>query len=297
MFSRLSLSLFFLYPFCIHTHILFSDTTVTHSKTNRNKQNKAITMQYYTLLSILAGAAAVSAGGLTDELLGSSLTGTATGSGSAEAKGALSGLPTDDLLQGGLTGAKAKDPVSDAADASSSDDSSDDASEAAPSKAASKGPLGILDSLGMKQLYKPSGYPYEDPVTTTSAYYDPPTPTFVTRTVTEHHIPTATIRPAPTTTVIGTPANIHNQTSGSAVDSCSEGTATSCCDTKAASDGLLSNILGGSCALSNLNIPVLAVGGLSGSQCNNGNTFCCPVTQNVSYLPLIDVPVQFLTCM
>ena len=65
----------------------------------------------------------------------------------------------------------------------------------------------------------------------------------------------------------------------SGVESCSKGTKTSCCDTSAASDGLLSNVLGGSCALSNFNIPVIA-GGVSGSQCNNGNTFCCPVNQD-----------------
>lgn len=214
-------------------------------------------MQYYTLLSVLAGAAAVSAG-ITDELLGSSLTGSAAGDADAQAKGGLSGLPTDDLLASEPESFTKKD-----SEASASDEEKE-----APSKG------GFLDSLGLKQMLKPTGYPYEDPAKTTYYSVKPtPTPTFITRTVTkEHEIPTVT----------AIPSNNNTSVNNGGVTSCSEGTATSCCDTKAASDGLLSNILGGSCALSNLNIPVLAVGGLSGSQCNNGNTFCCPVNQDVS---------------
>jgi hypothetical protein len=70
----------------------------------------------------------------------------------------------------------------------------------------------------------------------------------------------------------------------SGVESCAANHKTSCCDVSNASDGLLSNILGGSCSLSNFNIPVIA-GGVSGPQCNNGNTFCCPTTQDGNLNP------------
>jgi hypothetical protein len=206
-------------------------------------------MQYYTVLSVLAGAAAVSAQGLTSSLLGSSLTGAASGSASGDAKGDVTGLPTDDLLEG-LTG---------------------DATNATASNSTATGPLALLDGLKMKELLQPSAYSYEDPVTSTYSEAIP-TATFITRTVTaSESIPTWTA-----------PADPSTNTTVDGVASCSEGTSTSCCDTKDASGGFLSNILGGSCALSNLNVPVLAVGGLSGSQCNNGNTFCCPINQDVS---------------
>lgn len=73
----------------------------------------------------------------------------------------------------------------------------------------------------------------------------------------------------------------------SGVDSCSKGTAASCCDTSAASDGLLSNILGGSCALNNIQVPVLAVGAIGGAQCNQGNSFCCPTSEDVRLLSIM----------
>jgi hypothetical protein len=71
-------------------------------------------------------------------------------------------------------------------------------------------------------------------------------------------------------------------TRSSAIESCAADHKTSCCDASSASEGFLSNILGGACSITNFNVPVLAVGGLSGPQCNNGNTFCCPTLQDVS---------------
>jgi|Dee2metaT_2_FD_contig_41_749732_length_859_multi_5_in_0_out_0_1 hypothetical protein len=228
-------------------------------------------MQYSHLLTILAGAAAVSAG-LTDSLVGNSLTGSATGDADAQAKGGLSGLPTDELLSGVEPAAAKESPKAfKGKAANASDDSASDSGDAEESKKGS-----ILDNLGLKQMLKPTGYPYEDPSDpkedpSTSTYYEvkpTPTPTFVTKTVTKE-IPTVT----------AVPSNNDTSVNNSGVESCSEGTATSCCDTKAASDGLLSNILGGSCALSNLQVPVIGAA-ISGSQCNNGNTFCCPINQD-----------------
>ncbi|CZT16035.1 uncharacterized protein RCC_01875 [Ramularia collo-cygni] len=84
-------------------------------------------------------------------------------------------------------------------------------------------------------------------------------------------------------------ASLHS----SVVKSCAKGTKVSCCDTKGPNEGLLSNVLGGSCALSNLNIPIAAVGGVSGSQCNQGNTYCCPVNQEGNLnIALACIPVQ-----
>lgn len=241
-----------------HTRIPLP-TTATRSTIRSPPIN--FTMQYYTLLSVLAGAAAVSAagitGGLTDGLLGSSLTGTAGASADGDAKAGITGLPTDELLDGDLAG--------------------DVTGDAPGAKKAS-----LIDGLGLKQLVRPPPYyPSHDPATKTIVYQDP--------------TPTITVVATPTVTVVQpvdppivkdgpTPDPVIKDTNSTVngVESCSEGTKTSCCDTKDASGGLLTNILGGSCALSQLNVPVLAVGGISGSQCNNGNTFCCPVNQDVS---------------
>ncbi|CZT20208.1 uncharacterized protein RCC_06065 [Ramularia collo-cygni] len=194
-------------------------------------------MQYYTLLTILAGAAAVSAAGLTDDLVGSSgLTGSAGDDSNASAAGGL----TDELV----------------------------GSKSLAGSAENDKKFAFLDSLGplgLKQVLKPG--PYDDTV-----YYaekPSPVPVFITRTLTTT-TPTHFVEP---------PKNIEASEDSAIVESCSEGTAASCCDTKGSSGDILSNVLGGSCALSNLNIPILAAGGLSGGQCNQGNTFCCPINQ------------------
>jgi len=65
-------------------------------------------------------------------------------------------------------------------------------------------------------------------------------------------------------------------TSFSEGGSCAVGTAASCCSSEnAAGAGLLglSNVLGGSCLLSDLLV------GIGGNACSAGNTYCCPVDQ------------------
>lgn len=232
-------------------------------------------MQYYTLLTVMAGAAAVSAG-ITDSLLGSSLTGTATGAADGQAKGSLSGLPTDELLGSGIAGDAAKKAPVPFGKAPAEAKAAAKAAGSADSKDA-LADSGLLAGLGLKQLRSPDEYLqphttyYQAVPTTVIRVEDPPVTTTVTAVI-------------PTGTIIN-----------SGVVSCSNGTAASCCDTNSASDGLLSNILGGSCALSSLKIPVLAAGAIGGSQCNQGNTFCCPINQDVSLDILIAIDGSTLT--